>query len=87
MLVTEPWFIAAIIVCAGGVIWLAVCVVVVWLSRRRKARANKCVIGGTNYSNHRGTHSYWHFKLARDLTWLVYNTYLLMSIVRNRSAA
>jgi len=52
MIVTQPWFIAAIIVCVGGAIWLAVCAVVVWLSRcrRRRRQTNKCVVNG----NHRG---------------------------------
>lgn len=56
MIVTESWFIAAIIVCVGGAIWLAVCAIAVWLwrCRRRPRQTNKGVINGSNYSNHRG---------------------------------
>jgi len=33
----EPWFLGTVLGCVGGLLWLGLCIVSVWLYRRRKA--------------------------------------------------
>jgi len=37
----EPWFLGTLLGCIGGLLWLAFCIVSIWLYRRRKAVAGR----------------------------------------------
>ena len=46
----EPWFLGTLLGCIGCLLWLAFCIVSIWLYRRRKAVTGRKLKNMTAYS-------------------------------------
>jgi len=53
----EPWFLGTLLGCVGGLLWLGLCIVSVWLYRRRKAVAGRKLKNMAAYSGNRHSSS------------------------------
>ena len=65
----EPWFLGTLLGCIGGLLWLAFCIVSIWLYRRRKAVAgrklkNMAAYSGNSRSFYTTTRTDWSFGSA-----------------------
>ena len=49
----ESWFLGTVLGCAGGLLWLGLCILSIWLYRRRKAVTGRKLKNMAAYSGNR----------------------------------